>query len=300
MSAEGARILVVDDEPVIREVIQGFLAGAGYRLEFAADGAEAWARLQEAPDRFDALILDVMMPHMNGLEVLRRVKAHARLQALPVVLNTALSAHHEVVEGMRSGAYYYLTKPFDADLLRSVVATAVNDHLRYRRLQQELDESTRSCSLLEEARFRIRTPEEAHLLARALASACPRPRKAVIGIAEILLNAIEHGNLELGYDLKGRLKEEGQGALDKEIARRLTQAPYADRQALVHYRKDPEGIRIRVRDQGPGFDWRPYERPDPNRRFDSHGRGILVARLMGFDRLEYFGKGNEVEGFIRT
>ncbi len=300
MTREPIPLLVVDDDSMVWEVIRTFLEGDGYRLEFAGDGHAAWMRLQAAPDLFDAVILDVMMPHMDGLELLRRIKAHPRLQTLPVILGTVLNDSRQVLAGLRAGAYYYLSKPFESGMLRSVVATAVTDHRRYRRLQRELDDNTHLYALLDEARFSIRTPEEAHHLARALASACPRPRKAVIAIAEILVNAVEHGNLELGYDLKGRLKDQGQARLDEEIARRLADSPYRDRRVRVHFHKAGDGIRIRIRDQGPGFDWSRYEYPDPERLFDSHGRGILVARLMGFDRLRYFGRGNEVEGFIRN
>ena len=67
----------------------------------------------------------------------------------------------------------------------------------------------------------------------------------------------------------------------------------------VSYQRTDGEICIRIRDQGAGFDWRNYATVDPGRVFDAHGRGIAVARIMSFDRVEYFGTGNEVMGVIQ-
>ena len=67
----------------------------------------------------------------------------------------------------------------------------------------------------------------------------------------------------------------------------------------VSYERTPSEIRIHIRDQGEGFDWQRYANVDASRVFDAHGRGIAVARIMSFDRVEYLGRGNEVVGVIR-
>jgi CheY-like chemotaxis protein len=297
MAPEPVRVLVVDDEPLNVEIILEYLEDSPYVLESAADGAAAWAKLQAAPDTYDAVLLDRMLPGLDGLEVLRRIKAHPVLQGVPVILQTALAAREEVLQGLQAGAYYCLTKPFDGQLLHSVLATAVDDRLRYRRLQAESAAAGRTLGLLTDGRFRLRTLEAARDLATLLANAFPDPSRAVIGLCELLVNAVEHGNLEISYPHKSELK--ACAGWEREIARRLADPRYADREVEVEFRRAADAVRVRITDQGQGFDWRQYLDMAPDRVFDNHGRGIAMARLLSFDSLEYRGNGNQVEAMVR-
>ena len=87
--------------------------------------------------------------------------------------------------------------------------------------------------------------------------------------------------------------------MDREVARRLDLPEYRELKVEVVYERTDQEIHIRIRDQGAGFDWQNYASVEPSRVFDSHGRGIAVAQIMSFDRVEYFGNGNEVMGVIR-
>ena len=84
-------VLVVDDDPSNREALTWNLKRAGYRALTAEDGQEGWDHLQEDPERFHAVLLDRMMPRMDGMEVLARIKRHPSLKALPVIMQTAVA-----------------------------------------------------------------------------------------------------------------------------------------------------------------------------------------------------------------
>ncbi len=297
MNEKPPTILVVDDEALNLLLINEYLKQCGYRLIAARDGVEAWERLQAEPGETDVVVLDLMMPRMDGMEVLRRIKSHSQLQFLPVILQTALSAPEDIHQGIRAGAYYYLTKPFAKEMLRSVVATAVQDHMRYQRVQEEMQRTSRIFGLMSQAEFHYRNLDEGRELAQLLANACPSPCKAVVGLSELLVNAVEHGNLGIGYQEKGRLLELEEW--DQEVARRLELPENRDRWVDVSYERTKSEICIRIRDQGHGFDWQEYAVVNPRRVFDAHGRGIAMARIMSFDRVEYFGAGNEVMGIIQ-
>ena len=286
------RILIVDDEPFNIEILLEYLDDSDYELETAEDGLQAWQRLEADPEAYDVVILDRMMPHMNGMEVLTRIKSHPLLQSVPVILQTALAAKDEILEGIRAGAFYYLTKPFEEQLLRSVLGIAVEDRLRYKRLQRESDVAGRTFGLMFEGRFRFRTLEAARDLASVLANACPDPKKAIIGMSELLINAVEHGNLGITYDEKSVLR--AQDRWQEEVQRRLQDPRYADRHVEVSYRRENDVVHVTITDQGDGFDWEQYLEVDPARAFDTHGRGIAMSRLISFDTLEYQGKGNRV------
>jgi anti-sigma regulatory factor (Ser/Thr protein kinase) len=134
-------------------------------------------------------------------------------------------------------------------------------------------------------------------LATLLANAAPEPGRVVLGLSELMLNAVEHGNLGIGYQQKTQLIENDY--LHVEIDRLLATAEFGSRQAELLVSRSADELTYRVRDQGTGFDWEGYLEMSPERAFDTHGRGIAMSRMISFDRLEYRGCGNEVEAAIR-
>ena len=175
----------------------------------AAHDEEAWELLQQEPDRFDAVLLDRMMPRMNGMELLALIKGRADLSTLPTIMQTAMVAEKDILEGLQAGAYYYLTKPVERDPLLAIVAAAVDDYQRYRLLWDELQRTARTLALMASGRFLFRTIDECKNLAALLASMSPRPDRVVVGLSELLMNAVEHGNLGISYDDKSKLNETG-------------------------------------------------------------------------------------------
>ena len=106
----GARVLVVDDEPDLLELVRVNLAQGGYAVETAATGSEALAALRRAPP--DVMILDLMLPDISGTELCARVRADQRLTGLPIIMLTAKSEEIDRVVGLELGADDYVTKPF--------------------------------------------------------------------------------------------------------------------------------------------------------------------------------------------
>jgi len=105
-----ASILVVDDEAMLRKVVGRALTGAGCTVTYAADGEEALALLAKASP--DLVISDVTMPHIDGFELLRRLRSQTTTKALPVILLTGRGDTEDIVAGMGLGADDYLVKPF--------------------------------------------------------------------------------------------------------------------------------------------------------------------------------------------
>jgi len=113
--AQSGRILVVDDEPHIRRILQFLLEQEGFSVELAANGEEALACLKA--EKPDLILLDVMMPKLDGFSVLRQIRANFDTRQIPVILLTAKGESSEKVRGLRSGANDYLTKPFNHEEL---------------------------------------------------------------------------------------------------------------------------------------------------------------------------------------
>ncbi|HET7298537.1 MAG TPA: response regulator, partial [Burkholderiales bacterium] len=124
-----ARILVVDDEEIVLQSCRRALGDGERVVDTAASGAEALKRIEEG--RYDLVLLDIMMPDIDGLQVLQRVKeSHPDIE---VIMVTGLSQIETAVRAMKLGAFDYLPKPFDPDELALVVDRAVER----RRLLQE-------------------------------------------------------------------------------------------------------------------------------------------------------------------
>jgi DNA-binding response OmpR family regulator len=112
-------VLVVDDDAVIRELLRDPLAEAGYGVAEAPDGRAALARISAGG--VDLVLLDLMLPGLNGLEVCRQARATARGLYLPIIMTTALAAEQDLRAGFAAGADDYVTKPFSlADVLDRV------------------------------------------------------------------------------------------------------------------------------------------------------------------------------------
>jgi two-component system, OmpR family, response regulator ResD len=119
-TATSRTVLVVDDEPTITEVVARYLQRAGYRTAVAADGAEALAAASE--QRPDLVVLDLMLPKMGGLEVMRRLREHDQAR-LPIILLTAKGEETDRITGLRLGADDYVVKPFSpAELVARIDA----------------------------------------------------------------------------------------------------------------------------------------------------------------------------------
>ncbi|MGW4425265.1 response regulator transcription factor [Streptosporangium sp. NPDC004631] len=110
---EAARVLVVDDEPALREALQSSLEFEGYRVGLASDGLAALETLRREP--YDLVLLDVMMPRLDGLTACRRLRAAGN--HVPVLMLTARDAVGDRVSGLDAGADDYLVKPFELDEL---------------------------------------------------------------------------------------------------------------------------------------------------------------------------------------
>lgn len=278
-------ILVVDDDPFSLKVIADFLADQGYVLHCFSVPLEAWADLQaQAPGYYDLILLDRIIPGMDGLALLRQIKADARYRQTPVVMQTAAASPDAVREGIAAGAFYYLAKPYSGRVLLAIVhsALAMRAAARNEWLEEDSGEP--------EGIFEIADIDDAHCLADRLAAMCPHPERVAVGLAELFINAIEHGNLGIGYAEKTALRLAD--AWEDEIERRLAAPDHAHKRALVKVGRRNQRLIITVRDCGDGFAWHEYLDIDPARAFDPNGRGIAIARQMSFDSLEYRGNGN--------
>ena len=108
------RVLVIDDDPMVRSLVQEILSQEGWEIVLAEDGSEGVEILdaEPRPINFTVVFRDVVMPGMNGLDVLTRMKLHSHTASLPVIMLTGEDKAEDIMAGYNVGADYYITKPF--------------------------------------------------------------------------------------------------------------------------------------------------------------------------------------------
>ncbi len=259
-----ARLLVVDDEPMIRDLLKRFLESLGHQVTVAVDGKEALDIFRA--DSFDLILSDVKMPGLSGLQLLRAVRELT--PRVPVILVSGYGEIETVVAALKDGAENFLTKPLQMDLLGKVV----NQSLALRRLEPGEGGAWRQ---IRQSTF-IEAPSQAELV-RELVYQVAQSAVAVgfarrdldnnlkLALTEGITNAMEHGN---------RWDPEQTVSLQIEASR--------------------ERLEVTIGDRGPGFDFR--ELPDPTEEGNllcERGRGIFLMRAI-LDEVRYFPPGNRV------
>lgn len=115
------KILIADDDAISLRVLKEYLLTANYPIVEATHGKQAWELLQQSPDEFVLAIIDRVMPHLHGIDLVRKMKQHPLLKDTPVIMLTGISEKEEVIEALRAGVNEFLYKPVEKELLIAVV-----------------------------------------------------------------------------------------------------------------------------------------------------------------------------------
>ena len=290
------RILIVDDDRLMRMVLQVQIEELGHHVITATNGALAWDYLQQN-NAVDIIVIDREMPHMSGMEVVHRIKKDPKLKNIPIIMLTGSDKTKQIREGIDAGVYYYLTKPIEHDILASVITSAAREVAH----QIHLSDSSRFCqqafTLVESCRFFIRTLEQAEATSCFLANCYPNPERVAMGISALIINAIEHGNLKIGYQRKTELIKNNRWA--EEVLQRSQLPENQNKKVEITLKRRQDLLQLKITDMGDGFAWRDYLKIDPARAQDNHGRGIAQANTHSFDSIIFNETGNEVTAFSK-
>jgi hypothetical protein len=172
---------------------------------------------------------------------------------MPVIMQTAAATPDQVREGLQAGARYYLTKPYEPDALLAIAKTALDEVRRTREIQLRVDDMRRAMITLISAEFEFATLDQATQLSSLASLAAPQPENIVMGLSELLINAVEHGNLGITYEEKSRLRMEDRW--QEEVEARLLLPQHRDKRAHLMVLRSADEVRYVVSDQGSGFDF---------------------------------------------
>lgn len=279
-------LLLVEDELTSLKLLEFYLKNEPFNLSIARDGKQASEMLaNHPPDYFQCIISDINMPEMSGLDLLKQLKQDPDRKHIPVILQTAVSGEEDIKQGISLGAFYYLLKPVTKETLISLITAALQDYENYREATLSLNKTAKPSPLLKNGQFTFKTIKEAKNLAQFLALMTSDPETIAMGLLELMLNAIEHGNLGISYNEKTKLIASGE--LKNEISSRLSNKEYQDKFVTVDLERKDNKLTISIKDMGKGFDFEKYMDFSLERAMDNHGRGIMMANKLSFDELCY-------------
>ncbi len=296
MSVVPPHVLLIDDDRSVLEMVQEALRAHGMVVHPFSDGRVALGLLEEsgAPP-FDLVMSDINMEGLDGFDVIHRVKTSR--PHLPVVLMTAESSVDYAIKAMRLGAANFFMKPLALkDMIKSVYHL-VDTHRDFR-----LGQAGLKGLVSEDRHFLFRSDEldipslMRHLTERLVPLGFATDQNVdVVAMAfhEALVNALEHGNLELDSDLKGDLLSENDPYMELR-AKRLGDPAFAARTVDVETLLEMDRFELRITDQGPGFDVSSVGSPEDAAHEDRHcGRGLPLIQLV-MDEVSFNEEGNQI------
>lgn len=175
-----------------------------------------------------------------------------------------------------------------------VIHTVSGKPQKLKQIEAVLSRMHREFSQKNYTGVKLKNLYEAEIIGESLANFFPDPLRAKLGIMELLINAIEHGNLEITSEEKANLIKENRWM--EEINRRLNLEEYRQRQVQVSCSKSHEHVEIFIKDEGKGFNWHTHLEVSDDAVHHLNGRGIACAHIIGFDTLQYMADGSEVLG----
>jgi CheY-like chemotaxis protein len=290
------RILVAEDSQTQIVHIRGLLEEAEFDVDTVPNGREAVRRL-EAGEQYDLILTDMMMPEMDGLQLVRAVRVH--YPGTPVILMTGQGTDALAIEALEDGAAGYVPKSQIHERLVDEVAQVLH--------AAEVDRSYEillSCLKQNEFVFELRNEVALidpliNLLLQMMAGIqlCDSTSRIRVGLAleHALLNALYRGNLEISAAEMLSTRElllSGQGTT--LVDQRLAELPYSTRKIFFDVQMSPEAARFVIRDEGKGFDTSQVPKPrDPDVLEREGGHGLLLMQSF-MDEVTFNETGNEV------
>jgi len=284
------RVVIVDDELSVREILTRIVKHENLLADPYADSRTALDALRDRHDDVMLVIIDIRMPGLSGLEFMRQ--AAADCPDTPFIVTSGNASKKDIIQALKQGALDYFEKPFAVKEISASI-------LKVRLLADESLKTLQVYRNLVEKRLLFRIANDINLvqslvsgLVAEIKISCRIPRSQFpgmrMGLHELIVNAIEHGNLELDSELKSR-----SNYMDI-VRRRAAQPRFRERRVTIDVVIAANAFSCVISDQGPGFDWRALPDPtDPENLFKPHGRGVIMAGNF-FDEFFFNETGNRV------
>lgn len=191
-------------------------------------------------------------------------------------------------QALNNGIFFFVAPSFNPETILQTIKSASSTKISndFENLDSE---PLQFPEPLDQACFNIKTPKEARKVARLLSSIAPNPKRASTGLLELILNAIEHGNLGIGFKEKTMLLD--QESFQETVSQKLKSPEFKDKKVTIEFSKSDKKIIYKITDEGLGFEPNDFFVFNSQRSLQKNGRGILIAKSYSFDQLHYENSG---------
>lgn len=284
------KVLLVEDDLASMSYLEVLMKREGHEYKMAHDGKAGLKLFHEFNP--DIVLSDINMAHMNGLEMVERIRQSQ--PSVIIIMLTAYNSEEYVIEAMKVGANNYLKKPVSKNNLLSLLRkyTAII-HTKKIKSSICMYQETHTFDLRFKTNIEIIPSIVSHLVDETQELFKEEERLDIkLGLSELVLNAVEHGNMAITYEEKSKAVQEG--TLQDLYQDRALSSEIMEREVTIKYIQNKEHAEWIITDEGDGFD--PNSIPNPISEdgiMRLHGRGIFICKFQ-FDEMEYIGKGNIV------
>ncbi|MCK5683938.1 response regulator [bacterium] len=287
------KILVIDDEKDVVKFLVKLLKIKGFKdVRFAENGKEGLKKYYDYKP--DLILTDINMPEMDGLELLKNIKAEN--PDTIVIILSGIGSSENVIKALELHADNFLKKPFSSKQLVQLLlkySEIIKDRVRHVNIEKRIISSEYKIEFENDI---SKIGDLTNLLVRQCGNSlnCEEKHKIKLGLYELIMNAVEHGNLGISYEEKGQILEDDGENMVKFYKQRMSDPEHKQKKVYIKVYMDTEILEWTITDEGKGFDWNNIKSPLQNSKLDLHGRGIFLAGFQ-FDTMEYFGNGNIVQ-----
>jgi len=293
-ATESKNLLFVGIKPSQQPDIQERLSDLHFTFTFC-DTPSLALQLLKKPEtpKFKAFIIDENLLNHADFSAFYNHCIQPTYSTTPMILQINRSGNYSVVKkALESGVYFSINHPYSSSIFNTVLMTA--NHSVVQRLEVSNRQSSfeKVRALMQNAVFHVKTVQDAQTLSSILAFMTLDQKRVAVGLFELIINAIEHGNLGISYAEKSKLTLNA--TLQNEVERRLNLPENLTKYVTVSIKRLKNQMQFTIKDCGDGFDYANYLNFSENRAMDHHGRGIMIANQLSFDHIEYKDNGSKV------
>lgn len=275
------------------------MARLGFTISLKDEDENAIRSLRAQKSEIDAVVLDWRQQSVKNAEFARSLASLCYELELPVLVLACADAAETIALAKEAGLANCLTAPCPLNELKTNLINLTSGMASPLESAPELDLPIADAfSLLQSCKFQFRTPEDVELLVPLLSRMFPDPDRSIAGIADLMMNAIEHGNLEIGHERKSEWI--ARGVYQNEFLKRLHTPPYSTRWGEVIINRRADGVLIIIMDQGCGFCWQNFVELEQPAVVEANGHGIARATKVSFDEVRFNHQGNQVTAFVAS
>ncbi len=267
------------------------LKNNGLKIAFAENAKEAMTNL-EGNEKISLVFLNDEIGSSEKNRFLELIKQNSKTNQIPIVVNNASNDNDNIAENLRANVKLFIQKQFSDEVILSMFNNIVNDLQSRKSLEEDINHYQTAIKNATLCNFKFKKLDEAQAVANIVAQICPIPEMALLSLTELMVNAVEHGNLGITYKEKSKFLRDD--TWFKEIARRTELPENKDKYVSVNVKNLKSELICHIKDCGKGFDWQKYIELNDHSTEEIHGRGIALANAISADKIEYVGKGNEV------